>query len=59
MEPRVIAASAVVDRCPIEMTDAITRLYSNRCVLRGTVSQDNIINFWNAIRTQKLAKYIS
>jgi hypothetical protein len=41
MEPRVIAASAVVDRCPIETTDAITRLYSNRCVLQGRVSNDN------------------
>lgn len=31
----MIAARAVVDRCPIETTDAITRLYSNRCVLWG------------------------
>lgn len=33
MEPSVDAARAVVDKCPIEMTDAITREYSNRCVL--------------------------
>ena len=33
MEPRVDAARAVVDRCPIATTDAITREYSRRCVL--------------------------
>ena len=33
MEPRVEAASAVVDRCPMDTTAAITRENSNRCVL--------------------------
>ena len=29
MDPKVEAASAVVDKCPIETTDAITREYSS------------------------------
>ena len=33
MDPRVDAAKAVVDRCPMEMTDAMTSEYSSRCVL--------------------------
>lgn len=37
MEPRVAAASAVVDRWPIETTEATTREYSRMCVLPGKV----------------------
>lgn len=33
MEPRVDAARATVDRCPIDTTDARTREYSRRWVL--------------------------
>ena len=33
IEPRVDAASAVVERCPMDITEAMTREYSNRCVL--------------------------
>ena len=30
IEPSVIAASAVVERCPIQITDAMTSEYSNK-----------------------------
>ena len=33
IEPSVEAARAVVDKCPIEMTEATTSEYSNKCVL--------------------------
>ena len=33
MDPSVEAARAVVEICPIEMTDAITKEYSKTCVL--------------------------
>ena len=37
--PRVIAASADVDRCPMVTTEAMTKLYSSKCVLgRAKVS---------------------
>lgn len=34
MEPREMAASAVVEMCPIVITDTITREYSKTWVLR-------------------------
>ena len=33
IDPSVEAARAVVDKCPIDTTDAMTREYSSRCVL--------------------------
>ena len=33
MEPSVEAARAVVDRCPMETTEAMTSEYSSKCVL--------------------------
>jgi len=33
MEPRDIAARAVVEICPIDMTETITSEYSKTCVL--------------------------
>lgn len=45
IDPRVIAARAVVERWPIETTEAITRLYSSMCVLRKQA--DNIQNLWD------------
>ena len=33
IEPRVDAARAVVERCPMETTEAMTREYSSKCVL--------------------------
>lgn len=33
MDPKVAAASAAVEICPIEMTEATTKLYSRTCVL--------------------------
>lgn len=33
IDPRLIAAKAVVDRWPMEITGTMTRVYSNKCVL--------------------------
>ncbi len=38
IDPSVIAARAVVDKCPTESTEAMTRLYSNTCVLNAFFS---------------------
>lgn len=37
IDPNVMAARAVVDKCPTKRTDALTRLYSSRCVLGAAV----------------------
>jgi hypothetical protein len=34
IDPRLTAARALVDKCPIETTGTMTREYSNRCVLK-------------------------
>ena len=34
MDPRLTAARALVDKCPIETTGTMTREYSKRCVLK-------------------------
>ncbi len=38
IEPSVEAASAVVDKCPIDTTEAITSEYSSECVLLKVVN---------------------
>jgi hypothetical protein len=35
MDPKLTAARALVDKCPIEMTETMTREYSRRWVLRS------------------------
>ena len=59
MEAKVAAANAMVDKWPIETTDAITRLYSSICVLyhkrKYAINGDN---HERMTRTRRLAKCI-
>lgn len=47
MEPRLIAASAVVEICPIEMTEAMTRLYSRINELKSGLSFASLLVYQN------------
>ena len=60
MEPSVDAASAVVERCPMEMTDATTSEYSKRCVLcKIPVGHAVRLKVERGRHTRRLGRYIS
>ena len=42
MDPSVAATRAIVDRCPIDTTEATTRLYSRMCILTRCVVRRQI-----------------